>query len=81
MHGTGGIERLLLSSDNALARLPSKSLSAEESLKLGEGQQITDVTSHPLGLIRLYDEKGIFFGVGERLADGYLRTRRLIRGA
>ena len=80
-HGALGLVRLLLSSDNALAELPSKSLSAEESLKLGKGQQVADVTGHPLGLIRLYDEKGMFFGVGERLADGCLRTRRLIRGA
>ena len=79
--GALGLDRLLLGSDNALAELPSKSLSAEESFKLGRGQQVADVTGHPLGLIRLYDEKGMFFGVGERLADGYLRTRRLIRGA
>ena len=80
-YGALGLKRLLLGSDNALVELPSKSLSAEESLKLGRGQQVADVTGHPLGLIRLYDEKGMFFGVGERLADGCLRTRRLIRGA
>ena len=81
IHGAEGIERLLLSSDNALAGLPAASLSAEEVLKLGRGQQVANVTGHNAGLVRLYDEKGMFFGVGERLADGCLRTRRLIRGA
>lgn len=79
--GVGGIERLLLSSDSALGRLPSKWLSAEEIIKLGRGQQVADVNGHPPGLVRLYDEKGMFFGVGEKSVDGALRTRRLIRGA
>ena len=81
IHGAEGIERLLLSSDNALAGLPAASLSAEEVLKLGRGQQVANVTGHNAGLVRLYDEKGMFFGVGERLVDGYLRTRRLIKRA
>ena len=78
-HGAGGVERLLLSSDNALAGLPAASLSVEEVFKLGRGQQVTDGIGYRAGLIRLYDEKGMFFGVGERLADGCLRTKRLIR--
>jgi tRNA pseudouridine55 synthase len=68
----------LLPPDSPLATLPAVHLAAGEARRVLNGQQ---VLAAPLAAaparVRLYDETGIFLGIGEADPTGALRPRRL----
>jgi tRNA pseudouridine55 synthase len=72
-------ERLarLLPPDALVERLPSISLDAEQSRRLGLGQAVRGVGGDS-GLVRVYDQAGSFLGVAEVSSDGTLAPRRLV---
>ena len=76
-----GLDSLLLPIDGALSGLPSVSVSSEQRIKLEMGQQVIANENNLSGVARLYDAEGNFFGIGERLATGFLAARRMIKGA
>lgn len=77
----GGPEQFLLEPDAAIAAWPVVRLTASQAQAIGRGQSVRHEAVHPCGWVRLYDENGQFLGVGERLADGQIRPRRLmVRG-
>jgi tRNA pseudouridine55 synthase len=69
----------LLPPDLPLAALPAVRLAASEARRVLNGQA---VTATPLAgaptRVRLYDETGLFLGVGEADSSGALRPRRLL---
>jgi tRNA pseudouridine55 synthase len=71
-------ESLLLGGDQALARFPEITLSANAAYYLRQGQPVV-VRGRPAGLIRVYEEGRAFLGLGEVLDDGRLAPRRLVR--
>ncbi len=77
--GFAGLDKVLCGVDSALSGVPFTCISSSENVKLKTGQRVFTSREGPIGILRLYDEEGIFFGVGERLPDGTLITRRLIK--
>lgn len=72
-------ERLacVLPPDTLVQRLPTVSLDAEQSRRLGLGQAVPDVGGAS-GLVRVYGEAGLFLGVAEVSSAGTLVPRRLV---
>lgn len=63
--------------DKALALLPKLSLSKQEKLSICQGKAIS--TTIPAdSIIRLFDQDGIFFGLGETIQPGILHAKRLL---
>ena len=76
--GSSGLKRLLLNADNALMHLPEVTLSKSDTRSLKFGQKIVlgelfDITES----IRLYDELGNFFGLGEVIDPHIIKPKRL----
>ena len=76
--GSSGLKRLLLNTDKALMHLPEVTLSTSDTRLLKFGQKIEfgellDITES----VRLYDESGKFFGLGEVLEPGIIKPKRL----
>ena len=76
--GSSGLKRLLLNTDKALMHLPEVTLSRSDTRSLKFGRQIvlgelSDITES----IRLYDESGNFFGLGEVLEPSIIKPKRL----
>lgn len=73
--------RELMAPDMALQKLPQAHLTAEQVVTLRHGQPVhcaTDVTA-PVGRrVRIYGPDGVFLGLAEAQADGWLQPRRLI---
>jgi len=72
------LDRFLLPTDAAVAHLPRVDFSMADSQQLLHGQAAMargDVTP---GTVRLYDADDEFFGVGDALADGRVKPRRLV---
>jgi tRNA pseudouridine55 synthase len=69
----------LLPPDLPLAALPAVRLAACEARRVLNGQTViaTPPSGAP-GRVRLYDETGLFLGIGEADATGALRPRRLL---
>jgi tRNA pseudouridine55 synthase len=67
----------LLSADRGVPHLPAVRLSAPGVHRVTHGQAADVPPETPPGRVRLYDESGGFFGIGE--ADGFatVRPRRL----
>jgi tRNA pseudouridine55 synthase len=68
---------LLLPVDRLVEILPAAYLGQEASQRIGNGLAVSDVDT-ATGLVRLYDSKGAFLGVGERRSDGTLVPKRLV---
>jgi tRNA pseudouridine55 synthase len=68
----------LLSADSALEHLPAVRLGAADADRVRHGQPVQAEASHEPERCRLYDERGRFFGIGERAAEGLVRPRRLL---
>jgi tRNA pseudouridine55 synthase len=66
----------LLPADLALSHLAALHLDAVRALRVRQGQSVA-AEGTPSGRLRLYDETGRFFGVGEADSHGQLRPRRL----
>lgn len=76
--GPGALERFLLPVDEAVRDWPAVRFSAPEALRIRHGQPVVELSDQARGMVRLYDELGRFLGVGERLPDRQVRSRRLM---
>jgi tRNA pseudouridine55 synthase len=70
---------LLLPADSALRERPALTLTRELAYFLRHGRPVLVPQAPTEGFIRLYDEVGRFFGVGEMIEDGRIAPRRLLR--
>jgi tRNA pseudouridine55 synthase len=81
MQGLEELERggvpVLLPADRAVPHLPALHLAAPDVLALQRGQLAGGAAGLAAGRVRLYDPAGRFFGLGEVLAGGQVRVRRL----
>jgi tRNA pseudouridine55 synthase len=68
--------RRLLPVDALLSGLPERRLAEEDAVRIACGQAL-DAGDAQEGSLRLYDERGLFMGVGE-VRQGRLHPRRLI---
>jgi len=73
-------EALLLPGDAALEHLPQIRLSHHAAYYLRQGQTVA-ATGSSRGTVRVYEEDGLFLGLGEILEDGRLAPRRLLRSS
>lgn len=71
-------EALLLPGDAVLEHLPPISLSRHAAFYLRQGQAVA-ASGRARGPVRVYEEDGLFLGIGEVLDDGRLAPRRLVR--
>lgn len=81
-HEAGGAEALdhfLLPSDSGLEHWPSVELSEHSAYYWLHGQPVWVSGAPTSGMMRVYDDKGRFTGVGEMADDGRVAPRRLIR--
>jgi tRNA pseudouridine55 synthase len=72
-----GVAPVLLPADRAVPHLPALYLAAPDVLALQRGQQAASGAGLAPGRVRLYDPAARFFGLGEVLAGGRVRVRRL----
>ncbi|MGH8273149.1 MAG: tRNA pseudouridine(55) synthase TruB [Gammaproteobacteria bacterium] len=70
---------LLLPPDSALRERPVLNLTRDLAYFLRHGRPVIVPQAPTEGFIRLYDEGGRFFGVGEMIEDGRIAPRRLLR--
>lgn len=68
----------LLPMEYAISYLPSLFLKAEQVTFLRQGKPVSEFESNIQGLIRLYDEKNDFIGLGELQNSGTLVAKRLL---
>lgn len=78
-----GAAPVLLPPDWPLAHLPAVRLRAHEARRIRQGQAVAGqaVAGRPQGVparVRLYDEAGIFLGLGDADAAGTVQPRRLL---
>jgi tRNA pseudouridine55 synthase len=62
----------------ALPSWPIASLSDDEVTRIWQGQQVLAASTASPGLVKLQDQQGQLHGIGEVLADGQLKPKRLI---
>jgi tRNA pseudouridine55 synthase len=67
----------LIAADQALPDMPSVRVPAAGALRLRQGQALALPASGVCGRVRLYQEGGVFLGLGELDAEGGLRPKRL----
>jgi tRNA pseudouridine55 synthase len=69
----------VLPADAPLQQLPAVHLSAAESARVLQGQQLLRSNVPGPARVRLYDERARFIGIGESDAAGAVQPRRLLR--
>lgn len=74
-------ERLakLAAPDTAVDDLPALVLDADSAFYLMQGQAVWQSGKAPAGLLRLYDERHVFLGLGEQQRDGKIAPKRLMQ--
>ncbi|HEY0842262.1 tRNA pseudouridine(55) synthase TruB [Methylotenera sp.] len=74
-------ERLakLAAPDTAVDDLPALVLGADSAFYLMQGQAVWQSGKVPAGLLRLYDERHVFLGLGEQQSDGKIAPKRLMQ--
>ena len=74
-------ERLaaLAAPDTAVDDLPAIVLDADSAFYLMQGQAVWQSGKVPTGLLRLYDERQVFLGLGEQQSDGKIAPKRLMQ--
>jgi len=74
-------ERLakLAAPDTAVDDLPALVLGADSAFYLMQGQAVWQSGKAPAGLLRLYDERHVFLGLGEQQRDGKIAPKRLMQ--
>ncbi len=70
---------LLLAPESVLRERPALNLTRELAFFLRRGRPVLVPQAPTEGFVRLYDEAGRFFGVGEMIEDGRIAPRRLLR--
>lgn len=76
--GTGALDELLLPIDRVLADMPEVTLADSVSCYLEQGQPVIVPHAPTAGMLRMYNERYDFIGVGEVLDDGRIAPRRLV---
>jgi len=79
--GLSSEERLakLAPPETAVDYLPSVMLDADSAFYLMQGQAVWRSGNIPVGLLRLYDERNVFLGLGEQQSDGKIAPKRLMQ--
>lgn len=77
--GLPAIDAMLMPVDSALAASPAIELTSTLAYYLCQGQAILVPNAPTSGLLRLYDDRQRFLGIGEVLDDGRIGPRRLLR--
>ncbi len=65
--------------ETAVDYLPSVMLDADSAFYLMQGQAVWRSGNIPVGLLRLYDERNVFLGLGEQQSDGKIAPKRLMQ--
>ena len=76
--GFAGLDPLLMPTDSALSDWEGVHLSADMSYYVRQGQAVMVPKAPANGMIRLYDEKNGFLGVGIIQSDGKVAPKRLM---
>ena len=74
----GQRESALMPTDSAVQHLPAVILDADSTFYLQQGQAVWKSGVIPQGLLRLYNERQDFLGLGELASDGKIASKRLI---
>ncbi len=74
----GQRESALMPTDSAVQHLPAVILDADSTFYLQQGQAVWKSGVIPQGLLRLYNERQDFLGLGELASDGKIAPKRLI---
>lgn len=76
-----GLDGLLIAPDKALTSFAAVSLSSTEAHYLRHGHAVGHVSGTVSGLVRVYDDTGLFLGVGAVQLDGSIAPKRLFVAA
>jgi tRNA pseudouridine55 synthase len=68
----------LLPVDSAISALPKITISADSAFFFKQGQAVWDAGVIPDGELRVYEEGGVFLGLGKLLEDGKVTAKRLV---
>lgn len=71
-------DALLLPVDSAISALPKVMIDADSTVYFRQGQAIWQPGHTPEGDLRVYEEDGLFLGVGKLLDDGKITPKRLV---
>ncbi|MGI9304497.1 MAG: tRNA pseudouridine(55) synthase TruB, partial [Gammaproteobacteria bacterium] len=77
--GFDALDASLLPLDSALSDWPALTLSAQSATRLGNGMPVRVAQALQAAVIRLYDDRENFVGIGHVLEDGRLAPKRMIR--
>ncbi len=75
------LDGLLIAPDKALTSFAAVSLSSTEAHYLRHGHAVGHVSGTVSGLVRVYDDTGLFLGVGAVQLDGRIAPKRLFVAA
>ena len=76
-----GLDELLIAPDKALTSFAAVTLSSTEAHYLRHGHAVGHVSGTVSGLVRVYDDTGLFLGVGAVQLDGSIAPKRLFVAA
>ncbi len=76
--GRETLDSALMPIDTALGHWPRVDLDADSAYYVKTGQAVLVPGAPTMGLVRLYDQRGCFMGVGQILDDGRVAPKRLI---
>ncbi len=71
-------DQQLLSVDSAISVLPQVTISKDSAFFFRQGQAIWEAGKIPDGELRVYEESGLFLGIGKLLGDGKIAPKRLV---
>jgi len=71
-------DQQLLSVDSAISVLPQVTISTDSAYFFRQGQAIWEAGNIPDGELRVYEEDGLFLGIGKLLGDGKIAPKRLV---
>jgi len=77
--GTDALDKKLVPMDYVLGNVPAVHLSESMAFYMRQGQAITVPRAPTQGLVRLYDQRDTFLGVGTILDDGRVGPKRLVQ--
>jgi len=69
----------LLPPDATIATLPSVTIDPDSEFYLLRGQSVWKANFNILGAFRIYNEQGVFLGLGEQASDGKIAPKRLLK--
>lgn len=68
----------LLPVDSAISLIPEVIINADSAYYFKQGQSVWEAGQIPDGDLRIYEEGGLFLGLGKRLDDGKVAPKRLV---